>query len=110
MEKNQTSRFYSSDLKSDLDGLNIWNALSTDITSERTEILHNIDDIYGNAAVTKGPWKVVKGTNYRGQWDSWYGPAGSRDLRDYNLNAIFDCSAGKALNSMRLLPNGPTIM
>lgn len=99
-----------SDLNSDLDGINVWNALSTDIASDRLEILHNIDDIYGNAAVTKGDWKLVKGTNYRGQWDNWYGPAGLRDTRDYDLNAIFDCSTGKALNNMRLLPNGPTIM
>lgn len=97
------------DLKSDLDGINVWNALSTDTRSERLEILHNIDDIYGNAAVTKGDWKVMKGTNYRGQWDNWYGPPGSRDIRDYDLNGVFDCSAGKALNEMRLLPSGSTI-
>lgn len=98
-----------SDLDTNLDGVSVWNALSTDTTSNRLEILHNIDDIYGNAAVTKGDWKVVKGTNYRGQWDNWYGPAGLRDTRDYNLNAIFDSPAGKAMNEMRLLPNGATI-
>lgn len=99
-----------SDLKANLDGINVWNALSTDTPSDRLEILHNIDDIYGNAAVTKGDWKVVKGTNYQGKWDNWYGPAGLRDSRDYDTNAIFNCLAGKALNDMRLLPDRPTIM
>lgn len=87
----------------------MWDALSTDTTSERLEILHNIDDIYGHASVTKGDWKVLKGTNYQGKWDNWYGPAGLRDVRDYDMNAIFDCPAGKAMSNMRLLPNGPTI-
>lgn len=109
-ERIQSTFFHSSDLKADIDGINVWKALSTDIPSDRLEILHNIDDIYGNAAVTKGDWKVVKGTNYRGQWDNWYGPAGLRDIRDYDVNAIFDCLAGKAMNDMRLLPNGATIM
>lgn len=44
-----------------IDGVNLWNALSEDYTSERTDVLHNIDDIYGNAALTVGEWKIVKG-------------------------------------------------
>lgn len=39
----------------------MWKALSENKTSNRTEILHNIDDIYGNAALTVGTWKIVKG-------------------------------------------------
>lgn len=39
----------------------MWKALSEDLTSERTDVLHNIDDIYGNAALTVGEWKIVKG-------------------------------------------------
>lgn len=93
-----------------LDGISVWQALSTDTPSDRKEILHNIDDIYGSAAVTRGDWKVVKGTNYRGQWDNWYGPAGSRDPRDYDINAILNCAAGKAINDMRLLPSRSKIM
>jgi hypothetical protein len=35
--------------------------LSEDLPSNRTSVLHNIDDIYGNAALTMGDWKIVKG-------------------------------------------------
>lgn len=45
-----------------IDGIDIWEALSKDISSNRTEVLHNIDDIYGNAALTSDGWKLVKGT------------------------------------------------
>ncbi|KAG4069818.1 hypothetical protein HA402_006833 [Bradysia odoriphaga] len=99
-----------SNLRPNIDGIDIWNALSTDGTSDRTEILHNIDDLYGNAAVTQGDWKVMKGTTYQGKWDGWYGPAGSRDIRDYDLRAVSDCPAGRALNDMRLLPNEAKII
>lgn len=44
-----------------IDGTDLWQALSEDSSSNRTEILHNIDDIYGNAALTVGEWKIVKG-------------------------------------------------
>lgn len=39
----------------------MWEALSENKPSQRTEILHNIDDIYGNAALTVGEWKILKG-------------------------------------------------
>jgi hypothetical protein len=44
-----------------IDGMNAWMTLSYDLPSNRTSVLHNIDDIYGNAALTVGDWKVVKG-------------------------------------------------
>lgn len=46
-----------------IDGLDLWEALSEDLTSERMDVLHNIDDVYGNAALTVGEWKIVKGTS-----------------------------------------------
>lgn len=46
-----------------IDGVDLWLALSEDRASERSEVLHNIDDIYGNAALTVGEWKIVKGSS-----------------------------------------------
>ncbi len=40
----------------------MWDALSFDLDSNRTSVLHNIDDVYGVAAVTVNQWKVVEGT------------------------------------------------
>nr|CAD7428336.1 unnamed protein product [Timema monikensis] len=45
----------------DIDGLNAWESLSKDSPSNRTQVLHNIDDVYGNAALTVDDWKIVKG-------------------------------------------------
>nr|CAD7266796.1 unnamed protein product [Timema shepardi] len=44
----------------DIDGLNAWESLSQDSPSNRTQVLHNIDDEYGNAALTVDDWKIVK--------------------------------------------------
>ncbi|KAJ8946276.1 hypothetical protein NQ318_023127 [Aromia moschata] len=66
--------------------------------SERKEILHNIDDIYGNSALTVGPWKIVKGSTYGGTWDNWYGPSGRS--YQYNFSVVQDSPAGLALKSI----------
>ncbi|XP_077994837.1 arylsulfatase J-like [Glandiceps talaboti] len=44
-----------------LDGLNIWDSISSDIPSPRTEILHNIDPLYKNAALRVGDYKIIIG-------------------------------------------------
>lgn len=44
-----------------IDGIDVWDALSKDLITNRTEILHNIDDIWGNAALTIGNYKMLKG-------------------------------------------------
>lgn len=93
------------DLKSDMDGIDLWEDLSNDEQSHRTEILHNIDDIWGSAALTVNEWKVVKGTNYNGQWDSWYGPAGIRDVSAYNMNVLINSPTGKSLKKINMMPS-----
>lgn len=88
-----------------MDGLDIWNALSKDLKSDRNEILHNIDDIWGSAALTVGDWKIVKGTNYNGQWDSWYGPAGDRNESSYDTNSVANSKVGQALKKLKRFPS-----
>ncbi|XP_056639483.1 arylsulfatase J isoform X2 [Diorhabda sublineata] len=78
-----------------IDGITQWNALSKDTPSIRKEILHNIDDIYGNSAITVGPWKLLQGTTYNGTWDWWYGPSGR--IYKYNVSSIINSSAGRVL-------------
>lgn len=76
-----------------------------DTPSDRTEILHNIDDIWGSAALTVNDWKVIKGTNYRGQWDFWYGPAGVRNPASYSFQDLAQSPAGQALQKLHFLPD-----
>lgn len=49
------------DLGDKLDGYNMWDALGKEQPSPRAEVLHNIDDIFANAALTVNDWKLVKG-------------------------------------------------
>lgn len=58
-----------------IDGIDMWASLSENKTSLRTEVLHNIDDKYNYAALTRGDWKYITGTT-TGLWDNWYGESG----------------------------------
>ncbi|XP_055593883.1 arylsulfatase B [Uranotaenia lowii] len=91
-------------LPKNLDGMSVWDQLVNGNETNREEILHNIDDIWGSAAITVKNWKLLKGTNYKGQWDSWYGPPGDRDPSVYNLTAIHSCPTAIALSKMKILP------
>lgn len=92
-----------------MDGKNLWDALSEDTASDRNETLHNIDDLYGSASLTVGEWKLHKGTNYKGAWDQWYGPAGHRSQSAYNVINVVQSPAGLALHRLNLLPSVPNM-
>uniref|UniRef100_T1I2L4 Sulfatase domain-containing protein n=2 Tax=Rhodnius prolixus TaxID=13249 RepID=T1I2L4_RHOPR len=80
-----------------LDGLDLWNSLSHGTLSHRSFILHNIDDIDNNSALTIGHWKIVRGTTYQGSWDGWYGPSGRSDGRVYDVDGVIKSTAGQAI-------------
>ncbi|XP_037917688.1 arylsulfatase B [Hermetia illucens] len=96
-------------LNKSLDGISAWKQLSSNNQSRREEILHNIDDIYGSASLTVGDWKLMKGTNYNGEWDGWYGPSGLRNASDYDIDSIKKSAAGKALAKLGLMPSNEKI-
>ncbi|XP_075972359.1 arylsulfatase I isoform X2 [Anticarsia gemmatalis] len=86
-----------------LDGMNLWDALSKDLPSSRTDIVHNIDDIWNSAGITVGRWKLLKGANYGGAWSSWYGPSGRAG--NYNVDLVYRSDAGVALGKVEKLPS-----
>lgn len=45
-----------------LDGMNIWNSLSQDLPSPRTEVVYNIDPIDRDLAIRVGRYKLLFGT------------------------------------------------
>ncbi|XP_070134302.1 arylsulfatase B isoform X2 [Drosophila bipectinata] len=94
-----------SNLSKGIDGQSIWQALVHDQPSPRLKVVHNIDDIWGSAGLSVGDWKLVKGTNYYGKWDGWYGPAGERDPHLYEWQQIPKSRAGKALHGLQMLPS-----
>ncbi|GFG35010.1 hypothetical protein Cfor_01113 [Coptotermes formosanus] len=95
----------------EIDGMNAWMTLLEDLPSNRTSVLHNIDDIYGNAALTVGDWKIVKGTTYGGMWDSWYGPSGRGETagQKYDMYQVMASLAGRAVARVGT-PLTPTII
>lgn len=96
---------FDRNLSAKIDGINLWDELSEDKISKRMEILHNIDDIWGSAALSKNEWKLIKGTNYKGYYDHWYGPAGDRSARSYNIGTVTQSNAGKAIRELNLMPS-----
>ncbi|XP_026467504.1 arylsulfatase I-like [Ctenocephalides felis] len=85
-----------------LDGMDVWRALSEDTQSPRSQILLNIDDIYGNAGVTDGKYKLLKGNTYNGVWDKWFGPSGRN--KTYDVDLVLSSKAGKALGKIGYAP------
>ncbi|XP_047036030.1 arylsulfatase I-like [Helicoverpa zea] len=86
-----------------VDGIDLWEALSKDLPSHRNIIVHNIDDIYGSAAITVNNWKLHKGTNYNGSWDFWYGPSGREGTYDFDL--LNKSYAAEAINKISKMPS-----
>lgn len=88
------------DLDPKLDGINMWKSLLDDLPSERKEVLHNIDDIYGIASLRVQDWKIVKGSTYNGEWDGWYGPSGHEEGQRYDVGQILGSKANKAISTV----------
>lgn len=55
------------------DGINMWETLSVNGKSHRTEILHNIDPMQNNSALRMGDYKIIVG-DIGMKWDGWYPP------------------------------------
>lgn len=87
-----------------IDGINMWNTISRDEESGRTTTLHNIDDVYGNSALTMDKWKLVNGTTYNGEYDGWFGPSGDRNPETYSYNELRQSDVGERLSRWGLLP------
>lgn len=44
-----------------IDGISQWNSLIEGTPSNRTQLLHNIDDFFGYAGIRKENFKLIKG-------------------------------------------------
>lgn len=93
-----------------IDGLSMWDALSENQPSPRSEILHNIDNIWGSSSIMVDKWKLVVGTNYQGQWDGWYGPEGDRNVSSYPINELLTCTTARVLKPIQMLPTTSKIL
>ncbi|KAL3272013.1 hypothetical protein HHI36_022479 [Cryptolaemus montrouzieri] len=84
----------------DMDGFDQWQSISENKSSNREEILANIDEVQGYSAIIgdAGRYKLVNGTTSSGLFDV-YGPA-LKDNIDYNIPAILNSPVNKAIRQL----------
>ena len=60
------------DVREDLDGIDVWQAVINNEASPRTEVVYNIDDVGDGgkpiAALRQGDWKLVQRPSGNGDW------------------------------------------
>ena len=83
-----------------IDGVDMWAALAGATESPRNILLHNIDSQRMISALRVGDYKLLKGSNYAGRWNSWYGPSGrGGDSPEYDIAAVRSSPAAAALQA-----------
>ncbi|XP_060530533.1 arylsulfatase I-like isoform X2 [Cylas formicarius] len=85
---------------SQLDGISMWNTLTNNVDSGRSEILLNINQITGEAGLRVGDYKIITGRSNDIIWDGWFGPSGRNGT--YDLNLIETSAAYQALKSVKM--------
>ncbi|KAK7093873.1 arylsulfatase B-like [Littorina saxatilis] len=65
----------------DIDGINMWDAISTGSASPRSEFIYNLDDMFlpgeGHAGIRQGDYKLIVG--FPGLYSGWYLPNQTQD-------------------------------
>lgn len=105
-----------SSLPKNLDGIDLWETLSTNKPSLRNEVLLNIDhynhdyEPEPNFSMITDNFKILSGTWFEGEWDGWYGPEGNRNMSSNDFEKIRNSKAGVSLSKLHALPDNAKIM
>ncbi|KAK8402796.1 hypothetical protein O3P69_000844 [Scylla paramamosain] len=89
-----------------IDGLDLWETLTQDHPSPRTEFLVNIDPKLNSAAIRIGDWKLLYNPQAFGHhWDFWFGPSGRNETApetqlDVILEQVENSLAAKAIKTI----------
>lgn len=89
-------------LDPNIDGLDQWSSLVYDLSSPRTDMLVNINDVERTAALRFHNWKLVLGTPINPSFDDHIGDSGKEVLFDvgYNTSAVYQCRAARSIEKV----------
>ena len=88
-----------------LDGYDLWNMLSTNGSSIRHEILHNIDPIHKFAALRVGDYKLLLG--HLSDRNSWYPPYNIYERLNVSDTTLYFSPEGASPQTLTLTPKKP---
>ncbi|XP_049860288.1 arylsulfatase B-like isoform X1 [Schistocerca gregaria] len=92
----------ASSLPEDLDGVNAWPQLVTGFGSPRSELLINVDEVVGNAAIRLDDWKLVRGRQNSASDTGYQGSTGREDAGYtpvYTPEQVLSSATGRAISS-----------
>ena len=88
--------------KKNLDGIDQWDSLMYGSTTSRLDILHNIETVKGYSSYTNRGWKIINGTSFDAEFDSWLGAAPTNPTLNPEIYAanVISSKVGKALSTV----------
>lgn len=81
-----------------LDGVNQWETITENMKSARSEILYNIESVFGFSAIMSDGWKLVNGSENIKNAD-WFGSSGENaelSFKDY-IEEVLNSETAKSL-------------
>ena len=92
-----------------IDGVSQWKAIVEGTGPQsRSELVHNIDDVFGYAGIRKGDYKLIKGTTMNGDFDDWNTRTdGMQNLNEAQYRQILeDSETFKSISSLNMQLKG----
>ncbi|XP_071545951.1 arylsulfatase B isoform X6 [Panulirus ornatus] len=89
-----------------VDGMDVWDTLTQDLSSPRKEFLVNIDPVTNSGAVRVGDWKLIFNPQSFGHhWDGWFGPSGRNETApetdlDVILKQVLNSRVAKSVTAL----------
>nr|UNO37547.1 sulf4 [Psylliodes attenuatus] len=78
-----------------IDGQDMWESISEDKESPRTELVYNIDDTKRWGAIRQGDWKYSFGSTGK-ERDTWFGNDGKKPEYIYDINQVLTSKTATA--------------
>ena len=86
-----------------LDGINQWPTINAGVMTLRTEIVYNIDTVFGFSALEYRGMKIVNGSLANGIFDDWLGNSGNNgtsENTDLYAKTVLESLAGAGIKSL----------